>query len=93
MSLTRTHIAFLGIISIFTGLVGPGTYAGDEILSYLMTDMRWLSYSILLSLILAFTLASLRKWSLYRLFVLLIILSTGMLLVFTLKGDITSSRS
>ena len=71
MSLTRTHIAFLGIISIFTGLIGPGTSTENELLSYLMTDMRAIAFALLISLILGFILVALRKWSLYRLSVII----------------------
>lgn len=62
MSLSRTHIAFLAIISIFTGLIGPGTHIGDRLLSYLMTDMRVLTYIILAILIIAFYTAATRQW-------------------------------
>lgn len=74
MPLTRTHIAFLGIISIFTGIVGPGVYAGSTVLSYLMTDMRAIAYIMLIVLILAFFFAAMRKWKLYRMCVILIVL-------------------
>lgn len=74
MPLTRTHIAFLGIISIFTGIVGPGVYAGSAVLSYLMTDMRAIAYMILIVLILAFFCAAMRRWRLYRICVVFIVL-------------------
>ena len=93
MSLTRTHIAFLGIISVFTGLIWPGTRSGSELLSYLMTDMRWLVYGILIAMILAFALAAMRKWSLYRLSVILIIVGVIGLGVLTLIGQVSSMRS
>ena len=75
MSLTRTHIAFLGIISLFTGIIGPGTYTGDILLSYLMTDVRWIIYVILIGLIVAFALAATRSWMMYRFTVIFIILA------------------
>ena len=75
MSLTRTHIAFLGIISIFTGIIGPGTHSGAILLSYLMTDVRPLIYAILIGLILAFAFAAFRKWKLYRFIVFLMIVA------------------
>jgi hypothetical protein len=54
MSLSRTHLAFLGIISIFTGLIAPGLRSGDILYSYLMTDVRWIVYIILVGLIVGF---------------------------------------
>lgn len=93
MSLTRTHIAFLGIISVFTGLVGPGTRSGDILLSYLMTDMRWIAYAILIALILAFTLASTRKWSSYRISVSLTIIGIIALGIITLMGRISNMKT
>ncbi len=93
MSLTRTHIAFLGIISIFTGLIGPGTSSGSELLSYLMTDMRGVAYAILMSLILWFVLVALRKWSLYRLSVIIAIVGIFGLWLLTLLGYVDSIRT
>ena len=78
MPLTRTHIAFLGIISIFTGIIGPWVHSGSEMLSYLMTDIRAIAYAILIALILAFFLAALRKWKLYRM--------CGVLIIFGIIG-------
>ena len=62
MNLSRTHIAFLAIISIFTGLIGPGTHTEGRLLSYLMTDMRMPTYIILAVLIVAFYSAATRNW-------------------------------
>ncbi len=93
MSLTRTHIAFLGIISVFTGLIGPGTHSGDTLLSYLMTDVRWIAYAILIALILAFTLASTRKWPSYKISATLTILGIAVLGIMTLLGDISNMKT
>lgn len=93
MSLTRTHIAFLGIISVFTGLVWPGTRSGDILLSYLMTDVRWIAYAILIALILAFTLASTRKWPSYRISVSLTIIGIITLAVMTFMGRISNMKT
>ena len=93
MSLTRTHIAFLGIISVFTGLVWPGTRSGDILLSYLMTDIRWIAYAILIALILAFTLASTRKWSSYRISVSLTIIGIIALGIMTFMGRISNMKT
>ena len=93
MSLSRTHVAFLGIISVFAGLIWPGTHSGRELLSYLMTDMRWLVYSILIAMIPAFALAAMRKWSLYRLSIILIILGVVTLWVLTFSGSISSVKT
>ena len=92
MSLTRTHIAFLGIMSIFTGIIGPGTRSGAILLSYLMTDVRAIVYAILIGLILAFAFAAFRKWKFYRLTVFLILIAIFSLVVVTLLWYVTSSR-
>ena len=93
MPLTRTHIAFLGIISIFTGIIGPGVRAGQEMLSYLMTDIRALAYGMLIALILAFFLAALRKWRLYRICIVLIILSIVTLAILTATLPLESIKT
>ena len=93
MSLTRTHVAFLGVISIFTGLIGPGTSAGSELLSYLMTDMRGIAYALLMSLILGFVLVALRKWSLYRLSVIITLIGVLSLWALTLFGYVDSMKT
>jgi hypothetical protein len=83
MSLSRTHIAFLGIMSIFTGIIGPGTRSGAILLSYLMTDVRPVIYAILVGLILAFAFAAFRKWKLYRFVVFLILIAIISLAIVT----------
>lgn len=93
MSLTRTHIAFLGIISIFTGIIWPGTYSGSELLSYLMTDFRWISYVLLITLILSFSLAAVRQWTLYRVSVIGIIIGVLSLGILTLMGNVSSIKT
>ena len=93
MSLTRTHIAFLGIISVFTGLVWPGTHSRDILLSYLMTDARWIAYAILIALILAFTLASLRKWYWYKISVILTVVGIVVLGLMTFLGHISAMKT
>lgn len=93
MSLTRTHIAFLAIISVFTGLIGPGAHSGSELLSYLMTDMRALAYAIFVALILAFLFASFRQWSLYRVSVIVIIISVISLALLTYLGRISATKT
>ncbi len=84
MSLSRTHIAFLAIISIFTGLIGPGTHIGDRLLSYLMTDMRVLTYIILAILIIAFYTAATRQWRWFRICSVLVFIGLWILLFSTL---------
>lgn len=92
MSLTRTHIAFLGIISIFTGIIWPGTHSGAILLSYLMTNMRPIIYIILISLILAFAFAAFRRWRFYRFIVSIIILSLVVLASLTAFWYVSASR-
>ncbi|GAB0174783.1 MAG: hypothetical protein HHAS10_06620 [Candidatus Altimarinota bacterium] len=92
MSLTRTHIAFLGIMSIFTGIIGPGTRSGEILLSYLMTDVRGVIYFILIGLILAFSFAAFRKWRMYRFTVFLIICGLIGVAIVTSLGFISNSR-
>lgn len=92
MSLSRTHIAFLGIMSIFTGIIGPGTRSGAILLSYLMTDVRPVIYAILVGLILAFAFAAFRKWKLYRFVVFLILIAIISLAIVTLLWYVNVSR-
>lgn len=92
MSLTRTHIAFLGIMSIFTGIIWPGTRSWEILLSYLMTDVRVVIYFILVWLILAFAFAAFRKWRIYRFTVFLIVCALIGVAVVTSLWFISSSR-
>lgn len=92
MSLSRTHIAFLGIISIFTGIIAPGTTSGGTSISYLMTDSRWIAYCILIGLILSFSLAAFRAWKYYRIAAFFIVIAIILLAALTLTGRIFSIR-
>ncbi len=84
MNLSRTHIAFLAIISILTGLIWPGAHTGDRLVSYLMTDAKLLAYIILGTLIVAFYSAATRWWKWFRIFSVIIFLGIGILLFFTI---------
>lgn len=84
MNLSRTHIAFLAIISIFTGLIWPGTHAGNRYISYLMTDAKLLAYIMLATLIVAFYSAATRWWKWFRICSVIIFLGIGILLFFTI---------
>lgn len=88
MNLSRTHIAFLAIISIFTGLIGPGTHTGDRLLSYLMTDIRMPTYIILAILIIAFYSAATRSWRWFRICSVIVFIGIGTLLFSTILGKI-----
>lgn len=92
MPLSRTHIAFLGIISMITGMIAPGV--GDQLspLSYLMTDVRGVGYSILFLLVISFALAALRTWKWYRLVVVVILMGIGYLLFMTIFSYIHTIR-
>jgi hypothetical protein len=92
MSLSRTHIAFLAIISIFTGLIAPGTESGGLLLSYLMTDARWIVYLIFIGLVLAFLLASMRSWRQYRIMSIVITLGVIALAIMTWLARISSTK-
>ncbi len=92
MPLSRTHIAFLGIISMITGMIAPGV--GDQLspLSYLMTDVRSIGYGILFLLVVSFALASLRAWRWYRVAVVCIFMGIGYLLFMTIFSYIHTIR-
>ena len=92
MSLSRTHIAFLGIISMLTGFIGPGTSTLARPISYLMTDLRILSYIVLFLLISAFYMAAIRSWRWYRIATVIIILSVAYLLGATLFGSLHDTK-
>lgn len=94
MPLTSTHIAFLGIVSIFTGLIAPWvTTTGEKISSYLITDMRWIAYLLFVSWIMAFYLASIRMWRFFRLSVFFIGVLVFLLAVMTAMRRVTVSQT
>jgi hypothetical protein len=79
-------------MSIFTGIIGPGTRSGAILLSYLMTDVRPIIYAILFWLILAFAFAAFRKWKFYRFTVFLILIAIISLAIVTLLWYVSVSR-
>lgn len=93
MNLSRTHIAFLAIISIFTGIIWPGTRAGEQLLSYLMTDIKILTYIILAVLIVAFYMAASRSWKWFRICSVVIFLGIGALLFLTIFGKVHTNNN
>lgn len=93
MSLTRTHVAFLAIISIFTGMIGPTTSIGSTGISYLMTNMGVLAFLLLILLVIAFYSSAIKSWGTFRMSLSLVI--TGLVVLFFLNifGQIQDIKS
>lgn len=77
MTFSRTHTGMVGIISLFTGMIAP--VLTDGILSYAfpMTSLQTLSYLILILLVIEFSLVSTRKWEIFNIIGIIILLSIG----------------
>lgn len=93
MWISRLHIALLAIMSIFTGIIAPGTSVLENQLAYPMTDARIFSYILLFFLIIGFYTASIHTWRFFRYNSILIFGTIGILFFLTLTGQITETKT
>lgn len=74
MDISRTHIAFLAIISLFTGIIAP-TIGSDSVeISYLMSSVNIIGFLILILLSAGFYSAGIKGWSYFRICMNLILM-------------------
>lgn len=88
MQLSRVHIAFLAIMSLFTGVIGPGTKSGTLLVSYAMTDMRVWIFFLLILLVIGFYTATVRNFRILGVIAMGIFLIISILFMSTLLGNI-----
>ncbi len=88
MQLSRVHIAFLAIMSLFTGIIGPGTKSGDMLVSYAMTDMRVWIFFLLILLVIGFYAAAVRSFRILWFLAIGILLIISVLFMATLLRNI-----
>ena len=93
MSLSRTHIAWLSVISMITGIIWPGTWMWSQPLSYIMTDIRIIIYLFLFLLILTFLFAGFKMWWWYRASAACILLCIVYILGSTFFGTVSEIQS
>lgn len=93
MQLSRVHIAFLAIMSLFTGIIGPGTKSGDMLVSYAMTDMRVWIFFLLILLVIGFYTAAVRNFRILGGITIGIIFILSVLFSATLLGNIRDIKS
>ena len=93
MQLSRVHIAFLAIMSLFTGIIGPGTRSGTLLVSYAMTDMRVWIFFLLILLIIGFYTAAVRNFRILGGITIGIIFILSVLFSATLLGNIRDIKS
>ncbi len=88
MGISRLHIALLAIMSLFTGIIAPGTSTQNWLLAYPMTDARTFSYVLLFFLIIGFYTASIHAWRFFRYNGILIFGIVSILFFLTLTGQV-----
>ncbi len=88
MGISRLHIALLAIMSLFTGIIAPGTSTQNGLLAYPMTDARVFSYVLLFFLIIGFYTASIHAWRFFRYNGILIFGMVSILFFLTLTGQV-----
>jgi hypothetical protein len=80
-------------MSLFTGIIAPGTSTDTLSIAYPMTDARGFSYILLLFLILGFYTASIHAWKFFRYIGILIFGMIALLFFLTLSGQIIESKT
>jgi hypothetical protein len=93
MGISRLHIALLAVMSLFTGIIAPGTMTDTTALVYPMTDARSFSYALLFFLIIGFYTAAIHAWRLFRYNWVLIFGMVGILFFLTITGGITEVKT
>ena len=66
MGISRLHFALLSIMSIFTGIIAPGSTTRMGSIAYPMTDAKIFSYLLLGFLIIGFYTAAIHSWKYFR---------------------------
>lgn len=62
MTLSRTHLAMLAVVSLFTGIIAPVVHDTMSTYPFPLTSMQVLSYVILTTLGLIFLMVSMNRW-------------------------------
>lgn len=93
MGITRLHIALLAVMSLFTGIIAPGTTTVNTALAYPMTDARVFTYVLLFFLIIGFYTASIHAWRFFRYNGILIFGMIAVIFFLTLTGQVTEIKT
>lgn len=100
MTLSRTHLTLLGIVSVFTGVISPVVKTAGGVFPFPLTDLQIYAYVVLLMLIVLCLCLAYRAWNLMRivgliLLVLIVILYIGVMQdgVHTSTGMLTTGLS
>ncbi len=93
MGISRLHFALLSIMSIFTGIIAPGTSTRIWSIAYPMTDAKVMTYILLLFLVIGFYTASIHSWRYFRYNAILIFGMIGLLFFLTISGQITETKN
>jgi len=80
-------------MSIFTGIIAPGTSVMGNHIAYPMTDARILSYMLLFFLIIGFYTASIHAWKIFRYNGILILGMISVLFFLTLSGQVVETKT
>ena len=100
MTLSRTHLALLGIVSVFTGVISPVVKTTGGVFPFPLTDLQIYAYVALFILITLCLCLTYRAWNLMRigsivLLILIAMLYTGAIQdgVHTSTGIVTTGLS
>ncbi len=74
MNISRTHFLLMAVVSIFTGMIAPTVGDATINMPYAMTNMQYVAYGILASLVLLFIFSILRWHKVSQLFVAFLII-------------------
>jgi hypothetical protein len=70
MTFSRSHTGMIGIISLFTGMIAPVVANGNMSYPFPLTDLQTLSYVVLFLLAIGFYVVSTRRWDIFRIIAL-----------------------
>ena len=93
MGISRLHFALLSIMSIFTGIIAPGTTTRIGSIAYPLTDAKIFSYLLLIFLIIGFYTAAIHAWRYFRYNAILIFWVVGLLFFLTLSGQVIEAKN
>jgi hypothetical protein len=83
----------IGIISLFTGMIAPVVGNNSVAYPFPLTDVQILAYIILLCLAIGFYLVSVRRWGMFRITWLAILILLGYISSLAISGDIHAIQS